>query len=174
MGGGGCRRPSLRCLEVAFICIVLLAGGLTASGLLSISDSAVLPTAVLPAVLTVLHPPPLVDKVVAVLQTSVRNAALDAVEIARQRVILASIAARTYSREEPFEQPHGRPPVIYAADPRPIGVASADVCARGAAFFKGLPHLDDCEICDEHAHASRYLHERFLNTCQHGLVQVCI
>ena len=94
--------------------------------------------------------------------------ALDADEIARQRALLAQIAAGEYSAERPFKQAAGRPPVLYAAD-----APSADditltsphdaFCARGAAFFAALPHAPECEICDEHAHASRYLFERYFS-----------
>ena len=98
--------------------------------------------------------------------------ALDAGEAARQRAILARIAAGDFSAEHPFEQEAGRPPVIYAAE-ADAGVAAAGAaadaaadsraafCARGAAFFASLPHSDGCSICDEHAHASRHLYRRF-------------
>lgn len=88
-------------------------------------------------------------------------------EAARQRAVLAGILAHEYSRERPLTQAAGRPPIVFAPE---AGAAAGDggdddsraaFCARGAAFFAALPHAAGCEICDEHAHASRYLFERF-------------
>jgi len=85
-------------------------------------------------------------------------------EAARQRAVLAGILAREYSRERPFTQAAGRPPIVFAPEAdaaRDGGDSRAAFCARGAAFFAALPHAAGCEICDEHAHASRHLFERF-------------
>lgn len=168
-------RSSVRCLELAFI-FLLLAGGFAACGLLWLpaANDGLLPraAAVLLApsrIRTIVGPslrissihlqPPQLRR----LLSPAASSALDATEISRQRRMLEEIAKRTFSRESPFEQAQGRPPVLYVAEPRHSNASGADiasVCARGAAFFDGLPH-SGCEICDEHAHASRHLHARF-------------